>query len=180
MIVLGVDPDLHCTALATWGDDPESLWADTIKIPAGITRHAAVLAMTKEIVKASTAMTESCDMLVVEAQVLRPYGNDWHRRPEDIVLLGNVAGAALAAWSGSCYGNLRFPTPQEWKRGVPKAAHQARAYEGLGWGYELRTDYAIPKNPPKALEHIRPSEWKHVGDALLLARWGWEQTRRKR
>ena len=57
---------------------------------------------------------------------------------------------------------------------------QARLYYDLDWGYEIIGSglkrYARPNSPPIFFDNITPGQWKHVGDALLLARWAHKQT----
>ena len=52
-------------------------------------------------------------------------------------------------------------------------------YRELGWGYAIvgtgTSSYARPLNPPAHFDHITAGQWKHVGDALLLAQWAHEQ-----
>lgn len=74
---------------------------------------------------------------------------------------------------------MTMPDPETWKGGIAKYAHQARLYKELGWGYEIVSKgkpsaYSRPTNPPQKFKHITKGQWKHVGDALLLAKWAHE------
>lgn len=77
---------------------------------------------------------------------------------------------------------ILVPTPKEWKGQIQKHAHQARLYNDLGWGYEIVGTgdgrYARPRKAPSAFSHITKGQWKHVGDAMLLARWAQDQEQR--
>lgn len=183
MLTIGIDPDLHDLAVGVWRDGrPDS--ARVIHVPKtrGIIQHNAVLQMV-------AAMDHGFDDLeavyqddpfriAVEAQTLARMGPKQHKRPQDIVILGNVAGAALLA---SRYffprALLCFPTPEQWKGQIPKAVMQARLYDELGWGYEMFASgsYAVPLRPTAVFSNITHGQWKHVGDALLLAKWAYER-----
>jgi hypothetical protein len=134
------------------------------------------------------------DWCAVEGQEARQVRGKYHARPLDLIHLGNVAGlAVMRVARGYLHGcGLYWPKPAEWKGSVEKHAMQARLYEELGWGYEIvwknqkspigrsrKGDYAVPQAhtlvTPGLGTDIAPTEWKHVGDALLLARWCWEQ-----
>lgn len=177
---IGIDPDLHDLAVGIWMDG-EPYGARVVHVPRrkGCVGQTAVLDMVERI---SQGIVGVGGLLVsgvaVEAQTLRRRGPKQHKRPEDIVVLGNVAGAALLAMKFAFpEARLLFPTPQGWKGSVPKAVHQARFYTDMGWGYEVMAsgDYARPLTPPAALHHVTPAQWKHVGDALMLARWASQQ-----
>lgn len=204
MLCLGIDPDLHDLAITSW-DDLGPVAAHVVHVPRvkGRVENEAVLAMMIELSKpwpslqreqAAEDLIELPDFCAVEAQELSRARNAQHRRPQDIVTLGQVAGMALMRVArGYLHGcGLYFPKPSEWKGSVEKHAMQARLYDELGWGYEIiwknqnaplgrsrKGDYAIPKGNPGggfAETCSRQEQWKHVGDALLLARWCWEQS----
>lgn len=187
MLCLGIDPDTHDLAIASW-DDQGPVAAHVVSVPKKITGTDAVLAMMQELTKPwpdlgryDAILRQCClpDWCAVEGQELARGPGAQHRRPEDIVRLGQVAGmAVMRVARGYLHGcGLYMPKPSEWKGSVPKAAMQARLYTELGWGYDLHgkgsSSYAVPKCPPAGFDF--GAEWKHVGDALLLARWCWEQ-----
>ncbi len=194
MLCLGIDPDLHDTAIASW-DDAGPVAAHVVSIPRKITGTDALLAMMHELSKpwpefGRPELRDECmdrpDWCAVEGQELARTGAKRHARPEDIVRLGQVAGmAAMRVARGYLHGcGLYWPKPSEWKGSVKKHAMQARLYEELGWGYEIvssggKPSYAMPKTLKVAffegISEAPGSCWKHVGDALLLARWCWEQ-----
>lgn len=179
MLCLGVDPDLHDLAVAAWDDSgPVAAHVVQARRERGVVGGEAVMRMFMALTRPFGSLGIP-DAYAVEAQELRRGGAARHARPEDIVHLANVAGMAVmrlaATYPGTpCY----FPKPAEWKGSVPKAAMQARLYEELGWGYDLKGTgtacYAIPNQTPAEFARFGAA-WKHVGDALLLARWCWEQ-----
>lgn len=184
MIYVGIDPDLHDTSVGFW-QDGQPIWSDVIHVPKrkGVIRQEAVLEMTAAICKELPGILDGNIIggIAVEAQTLRRIGMKQHKRPEDIVILGNVAGAIL----GFCMAHgtmgtraVFFPTPEEWKGQIPKEVMQARLYSDLGWGYEMAASnsYARPlKIPALGFPGHGSGKWKHVGDALLLARWAANQ-----
>lgn len=113
------------------------------------------------------------------------------QRPDDILRLSQVAGGGAGIASHLCGATrLLMPRPQEWKGSVPKPIHQARVLERLGWPYERKgpapkrtmgkvehSGYCVPTSVPSdvALYDVRPSDWKHIVDAIGLALWGVDQ-----
>ena len=187
MLCLGIDPDLHDLAIASW-DDQGPVAGHVVHVPRvkGRVENEAVLAMMTELTKPwpdfsrphITREVQQPDWCAVEAQELARGPGAQHRRPQDIVTLGQVAGmAVMRVARGYLHGcGLYFPKPSEWKGSVPKQVMQARLYTELGWGYEFAggNTYAFPKYPLVSFPGGM-SQWKHLGDALLLARWCWEQ-----
>lgn len=176
MLALGIDPDTNDTAFAWWDNDG----------PAG----AAVAHVVRRkgdwrcnILRTAHAIN------IVES---RP--DVWHAAVEgqqvdarkvpvrDLFKLAHVTGLAIG-YVCERHPNARLfvPTPTEWKGGVAKHAMQARLYKDLGWGYTITgigySRYARPINPPSTFRHITKGQWKHVGDALLLARWACNQNK---
>lgn len=190
MLCLGIDPDMHDLAIASW-DDLGPVTGHVVSVPRAKTGDEALLAMMHELSKpwpAFSRVTKDMgtmpDWCAVEGQDLRRGPGAKHARPEDIVKLGNVAGMAVMrvamGYLRSC--GVYWPRPSEWKGGVPKAVMQARLYTELGWGYDIRgkgpSSYAVPTAPMPIVHcafDVKSAQWKHLGDALLLARWCWEQ-----
>jgi hypothetical protein len=192
MLYIGVDPDLHCLAVAGWYEGKPA-WGFTVKAPyrKGIVENTAALEMI-EALSCRFQNLPNFTTVAVEAQELKRSGNRQHKRPQDIVTLAQVAGAVLGAVAASGQAlRLLFPKPSEWKGDVEKAAMQASLYTDLGWGYDLvrpRSRSKLPGRPPAKAEYavpLRPldsfnvdyADWKHIGVALLLARWASRQTK---
>ena len=189
MLCLGIDPDLHDTAIASW-DDLGPGRAHVVSVSKKVTGTDALLAMMHELsgpwpnfARGVGFDREVPVWAAVEGQELARTGAKRHARPEDIVRLGNVAGmCVMRVARGYLHGcGLYWPKPSEWKGATPKHAMQARLYEELGWGYTVvgsggKPAYAVPEHLPETVTFEFPGRaWKHVGDALLLARWCWEQ-----
>jgi hypothetical protein len=187
MLCLGIDPDMHDTAIASW-DDRGPVAAHVVSIPKKLTGTDALLAMMHELSKPWPTLArfypfgyegpdDQPSWCAVE-------GQEWVKARgvggQSIVHLGNVAGlCVMRVARGYLHGcGLYWPKPAEWKGSVPKHAMQARLYTELGWGYQIvgkgSSSYAVPLLAVQGFNGFT-SEWKHVGDALLLARWCWEQ-----
>lgn len=175
MIAIGVDPDLHDLAIAAWGADGP-LWATVVhhKRDKKLTGNQRVVRMIRSIQSATVGL--HCGVAAIEGQELTYH----HKRPGDIVKLAQVAGAWFSYFDKfvvhkCCY----LPTPQEWKGSIAKHAHQARLYKALGWGFEIaasgKNRYARPLSVPLIFDNISRGQWKHVGDAILLAKWAYEK-----
>lgn len=171
MLFVGIDPDLHCTAIGYWGNGkPTGAEVIETKRAKGVIEQAAVLEMVRAL--AENLGTYHNAVYAVEAQTLHVTGLKQHKRPQDIVTLGNVAGAILGIIHASPIAGVMFPTAKEWKGQIPKAVMQARFYTDLKWGYEMvGKGYARPVRPPSEFSNIGKTDWKHVGDALMLAKW---------
>jgi hypothetical protein len=182
MIFVGIDPDLHCTAVGIWANGkPQTAHMIRTKRVPGRIEQEAVVDMAYQVSVFQWHLFRAVGAFAVEAQTLKRAGLKQHKNPQDIVTLGNVAGAILGvvhlAFDAPC-PPIYFPTPETWKGQIPKAVMQARFYEEMGWGYEMigksKTapgTYARPLNPPPVFNNILPGDWKHAADALMLARW---------
>lgn len=192
MIYVGIDPDLHDTAVAWCNANGDPVGAYVVRVPkgTGIVQHEAAVLMLRRFGEdwrdKMPLVTNKIAKFAVEGQSLMRSGHRQHKRPQDIVILGNVAGGIIGVIQAAKHTvGLEFPPPEVWKGGVAKSAMQARLYNHLGWGYKLMSGngcgqwgYAIPINKtPPGFDHIRKTQWKHVGDALLLARWLWKKDR---
>lgn len=183
MLTIGIDPDLHSLAVATWVDGKPGA-ASVVRVSQKLKGNDAVMAMLEALDAGALPDYEGSPrniVVAVEGQELSRTGPAQHKRPVDIVRLGQVAGMA-AAYCKFCLPGARIlmPPPSVWKGSVPKAVMQARLYDELGLGYSMvgkgkPADYAAPYTSPAGFHHIKKAQWKHVGDALLLARWAAEQ-----
>lgn len=164
-LVLGVDPDTRNTG-----------WALATKhklIAVGVARGDGTLESMFNAVHCIPPVRD-IDLIVVEGQEIHHGGK---APPHDIIKLAQFAGAIGAALMGVFCCSLVIPKPSEWKKQVPKPIHQRRSYTAYG----LRCDEAAGYCYPIADEAMRAvsgayllnqSDWKHVGDAIGLARWG--------
>lgn len=182
---IGIDPDLHDLSIGVWNHDgPVSAYVVHLKREKGLEREEAVDRMVREFrsrVHSLYEEHEEPEIIVMEGQSLKRSGSKKHRRPDDIVRLAQVAAQCLGMLRivyDSLGTSFEFPDPERWKGHVAKHAMQARLYKQLGWGYTIigtgDNKYARPVNPPATFNHISKGQWKHVGDALLLAKWGYE------
>jgi hypothetical protein len=171
MLALGIDPDTMDTAFAWWDDNgPVAATVAHVIRRKGQDRS---LMHTAHAIKHSTSR-QGVTIVAVEGQQI----DSRTKRKADILKLAQVAGLCVA-YVADRYpaARLLVPTPTEWKGGVAKHAHQGRLYKDLGWDFEFAGSgtgrYARPTNPPKTFDNIKAGQWKHVGDALLLARWAY-------
>lgn len=174
-LALGVDPDLHNTAFA-FVQGNTVLDIAIAKISNKIKGRVAVVEMAKEITKKLDDYRKYfslLDVVVVESQQIYTTGANKTPNPDDILLISHVSGAAVCAIQRllSQTTEIHLPQPRVWKKQVPKEIHQARIYEKLGWDFEVKSGYTVPKNSQIILPD---TSWKHAGDAIGLAMWGQE------
>jgi hypothetical protein len=171
MIALGIDPDTSDTAFAWWDEQgPMDIVVAHVVRRKGVKRS---LMQTAHAIK-NASSTSGVSIAAVEGQQ-----QDRRRTGKrDLFTLAQVAGLCIG-FVADRYPNaqLLVPRPDEWKGQLPKRVHQARLYEELGWGYEQSDTYAVPVRVPDRFASITRGQWKHAGDALLLARWAYEQAR---
>lgn len=190
----GIDPDLHAMPIAAFWPD-ENYWeAHVFRVPAKFKGRDAVAEMLRVVLEKKpssdpvpywvddmfAAFFDGSEVVALEAQELARTGVKQHKRPQDIVTLGQLAGGMLGLLlDRMSWDKVLFPLPSEWKGSKPKSVMQARLYEEQGWGYEVvgkaSAAYCRPQRPPDSLKNIKPADWKHVGDAMLLAKWASHQ-----
>lgn len=98
--------------------------------------------------------------------------------PKDIIKLTVVAGALAGAVEVASGGRVAklMPFPSEWKGQVPKPIHQARIFAHYGILATQLPTHCYPAGC-KAIARvqgaaaIKRGDWKHVADAIGLARW---------
>jgi Holliday junction resolvasome RuvABC endonuclease subunit len=174
MIVLGIDPDLHHTGLSMVKDGvPQDLACVTVDRK--LVGPEAVMAMARALPAALHSLSKLEPVVaVVENQQIYT-GTQGRARPDDILKLGQVAGAALAAIEHVfCVDKVFFPKPQRWKGSVPKLIHQRRILSRLGWETVETKTTVRPKGNPLGF-HLAATHWSHVLDAIGLALWGEKQ-----
>lgn len=188
MLSLGIDPDTTDTAFAWWEKDgPVSAHVAHVVRKKGVTGADILIHTAHEIRRAATYHRSSTLKWPVVVAVEGQQIDGRKAKPASLFQLAQVAGMCISHVQERYQRDdltLYIPTPTEWKGQVPKHAHQARLYDDLGWGYEViggrkgstqKGSYARPLDPPKEFNHIKAGQWKHVGDALALAKWAYEQ-----
>lgn len=174
MHTIGIDPDVRNLSIARWG--PHGPEAAIVVHVTGSGDEPSQVSMARALEHFGAMLnTTFVSFVAIEGQQV-----DARRaRSRDLFTLAHVTGAAIA-WAARYMpsdARILVPTPHEWKASVAKHAMQARLYVELGWGYEIigrgASSYARPVNPPSSFSHITAGQWKHVGDALLLAKWAY-------
>jgi len=173
-LFIGCDPDLH-TMPIVWVDEKLAcVRIDLIRSKAG-----GALEMIQALKR--SFMSSFYDAFAVEAQEIYPSGPNRTKRPDDILHLGQVAGAALCYLSdlaGITVGY--FPLPCQWKGQMDKLAHHKRILTAAGiedelWVYKggpsgkyiaISKDAGIPGQADLNL-----GDYKHVVDAIGLAQY---------
>lgn len=178
---IGIDPDLHHVAVA-WitVDDAGSLVLGDIHVierkkRKGETAFEAATGIIPDalFLAAMTSGTGGVEAVAVEGQRQYP---DSKVRPNDLIALAQVAGAATAFSRRTNTKNVRawlyMPLPQDWKGQVPKKIHQARVLRRVGLTPEGKADYCFPKEKVGLLARV--SDWKHASDAVGLALYAYD------
>lgn len=176
MRVLGIDPGTRRTGFAVL-DGLEVKGVACAATPSSLKGRDAVLHMVPNLelcmLKLFFEDPTEPDVIVVENQAVHHGTTKNRSRPQDLILLAQVAGAALAYavyfWDKA---RVEFPTAHEWKGGVPKTISQARSYSKVGIKYKKTSRYTYPTDPPEWANGIKKAEWAEIGDAIGLAIYG--------
>ena len=174
-ICLGIDPDSQYIAMA-FGSTKTVLGVYSKKVPGA--GKDGLIVMIKALSEAIPEFARQHDFnhlwpsrIIIEGQRIYPKSK---ARPNDLLKLAVLAGAT-AGICASLYPSKRIliPQPREWKGTVEKYIYQARLYQQLGWGYiqHMKSNYSHPLTPSVG-QDLKQGEWKHVGDAIGLMRWG--------
>jgi len=183
MKCLGIDPDLHNTALALLEVDiadlltfvpfvPTILDLTTASISSKFTGQEAVIRMIVALKSELSIFIglHDVDLCVVEGQ--QKYFGTSPAKVEDLIQLSHISGAAAAYFTSNCTdASIAIPTPNMWKGSIPKPIHQARVLNALGWKAKKATSYSYPKKPPERFD-FNQGQWKHLVDAIGLGWWG--------
>lgn len=170
-MILAFDPDLHSTAWCASVDG--QLSGGLIHVSPRLKGDEAVVKMCSEIAQARLGFVPFSEMVaLVESQEL----HRMHRSaPKDILRLAQVAGSILGML-GETFLSVRLVSPQVWKGQVPKDIHQARICRKLGWAFDTHAGYVVPARAHwEGFSVSKPSDWKHLMDAVGLALWGIEK-----
>jgi len=175
----GVDPDLHRTAVASiW--ESGSWKVVIVPVPDSVKGRDAMLAMCTTLVQVfpSLIRVDVPRHVAVEGQDFRTRGN---ARFEDIGHLACITGAAIALARTREF-SVESPLPSEWKGNIPKSIHHLRIARELGFEVVIKggpqRGYGVPIDPKIRSMLPLASDWKHGMDALGLALWARNQTRR--
>lgn len=179
---IGIDPDTTSTGLAVVHQLEETsyrtLYVALVKARGkkAADRRAPMARALLETMRylQSTFGINGDDVTVaVEWMKLRPTGE---RRPNDIVNLNGIAGAALAAAAQLKHAELLTPEPVAWKGSIPKDVKQRRVLRHLGLTEDLKhSDVTLGKIA--GADQIPASKKTHVLDALGLAEWALTERR---
>lgn len=173
---LGIDPSVSDLSIGLWGPKgPVEVMVVHIPRKRVTESEQSQVRMARALHKIRPAFAIAT-AVAIEGQQVDGRG----ARPADLFTLAHTTGAALA-WCVQNYpeAHIMVPTPTEWKGQVAKYAHQARLFKDLGWDYTLhgtgKKRYARPVSVPLDFQHVTGPQWKDAADALLLARWAYDQ-----
>lgn len=188
MIFVGVDPDLHHSALAAVDETGQKVWALLItEVDSKFKEQTAAVELARKLagqISCLKNMPSDVTAFAVEAQEIS-YTAKSGKNPRSILHLAPATGmwllAGHQAWPGAAVFN---PLPQAWKGSVPKQIHQARILTAIGWQYERvgkdhSTGYCRPtpggRGDEQMIEDVTARHgkavWKHLVDAIGLALW---------
>lgn len=181
---IGVDPDLHNTAIAVATKD-QVLALGVIRGQKGLIEDEAVEDMV-------AALTDGIEdflndrahvLIAVDNHQARVEGQKFYGKslPEDLIRLATVSGAAMSCLNARGHA-VKTMQPTHWKGSVDKTTNQARTLAAYGISYKVvggLKGYCIPAKGKEKLPAIwtsdgsppLQSDWKHVLDALGIARW---------
>lgn len=186
MISLGIDPDLHRTAIAAISQE-DTLPAPLIYVEGWIVKTPTELTGIDAVKHTATFLHEALESYTKnlpfrrEPGAMRPViaieGQHINlkrtRNPKSILQLALVSGAAIASVSKIPNRLVLVPEPDEWSN-VPKHIRHQRIAKRMGFTGALTKGaepYFVPTNAPMP-PGMRKSDWKHLMDAIGLALWG--------
>lgn len=179
MIFIGIDPDLHTTAIAV-ADLEKVRHLEVVRVPSKLKGHDAVLAMAQE--SRRVCMIEHAVEAIPVIESQRVYSRHDKANPNSLILLAQVTGAFLNDLENT-WGGAQLVYPQDWKGQQDKYINQGFTYKHYGWEYTIHDN---PKNkkdwycvPEIEGFDVRDSDWKHLGDALGIALWAAKEHARK-
>ena len=175
-LFIGCDPDLHTMPIAWVDSSLACVRIDMIRNKTG-----GALEMTQALKRSS--MWGGYDAFAVEAQEIYPSGPNRTKRPDDILHLGQVAGAAVCYLSDPDPASTSvgyFPLPCQWKGQLDKQAHHRRILTAAGIEEELWVYMGGPSGKYIAISKdagisgqtdMNLGDYKHVVDAIGLAQY---------
>ena len=169
-VVIGIDPDSKATAWAAVSG------SSVLAVGVLKTKAASTAELLRQTVVGIEDLIEKHqpELAVVEGQHYH-YGGK--APPKDIIKLAQIAGGIAGQLVAFGTTKVAIPTPDDWKGQTPKPINQSRTYAHFGILSALASGYAYPTGC-KILARVQGagslnrSDWKHVGDALGLARYG--------
>lgn len=170
---VGIDPDLHNTGIAVVNQFGSVLAVECVSIGTSLRGAKAVVCMSDNLSQDMAYYRDAFHLMraAVEGQTISFHQT---KNPASIIHLAHVTGCAVSAISAHTTHPTLIPPPREWKGQVPKQIHHQRICERLGWTFTLhgtkKSGYASPNDPPVG-KQLKPSQWKHVLDAVGLALW---------
>lgn len=174
---LGVDPDLHTTAVAAL-IDRVPVFLKIFRVSKNLKGDAAMIAMIDKLADPREWPRGPADLIAIESQQVYR-GSEARGNQADLIRLAHVTGAALLS-AGQLFpqASMAAPTPQAWKGQVPKHIHHQRVLKRLGIEYSMQGEKVIPKFSRATLFDPPPlGEMHHVLDALALAVWADENAK---
>lgn len=173
--VLGVDPDTETTAVAI-ASDLEVAFVGVLRPgKRAALEQVRVAAVFFESLFSKLKLGDSLSLLVVEGQEHYPSSPV---DPNDLLKVAQVTGG-ICGIVRSLFPTLQqvVPLPKAWKGGVPKPIHHARTFAHYGIQYSKAIGYCYPSGCAQAARihgaaALNKGDWKHVADAIGLAKWG--------
>lgn len=176
-VYIGIDPDLHDTAIAVVDSFGQVIGLECATTPARLRADKAVVAMSAAILgvmKHHVSIYPNIAAVAIEGQTIN---FKMTRDPGSIIKLAHVTGCAVnavAAARSPHVTHIYIPQPREWKGQVPKHIHHERICNRLGWECEIHgskaSRYGVPTNASVGAQ-LKTAQWKHALDAVGLASW---------
>lgn len=173
--VLGVDPDTETTAVAI-ASDLEILFVGVLRPgKRSVLDQIRTAAVFFESLFSKLKMGDLISLIVVEGQ---EHYSESRVDPNDLIKVAQVTGG-ICGIVRSMFPTIPqvIPLPKAWKGGTPKQISQARAFSHYGIQYSTAAGYCYPSGCAVAAKiqgagALNKGDWKHVADAVALARWG--------
>lgn len=178
-VFIGVDPDLHATAIAILDGRGYVRDIHLTKVHDSIKGQDAVIATVEQVrdivglLREPDPIDSAKTWVVVESQEVS-YSAKQGANPRSMIPVAQVAGIAMGLLATLDRTSVSLALPQKWKGSVPKHIHQARIAKMMGWEYRIaggKQPYVVPK-PPRSFPGMgkcTDSTWKHAMDAVGLA-----------
>lgn len=171
-VVVGVDPGSDRFGIAIVKDGVP-IGVRAIKI-----KNKSAARCIKEMVAPLELFFEDAadevDLVVVEGQ---HFHHSSPASPENIIKLAQIAGGFAGICAAKSTARLLLPEPDAWKGQTKKPINQARTFNHYGISYARGKEYCWPTGCANATRiagygQLNRGDWKEVGDALGLARYG--------